>query len=198
MLFSNPTVADHINQNFEAVWKSVRPVPMVTIDFGNDLVVKRTLHGNVATYVCNADGNLLDILPGIYKPATYRRRLTDLVKLHQSMEGNRQLAPLERSQRLAHYHQLQITAIENRTLSSEEEPSNWSSLDRDTLLNETTRRLAIHRHLLDVLEKDGRPTTPAAVTKWLYRDVLHADLNDPYLGLSKVLFDNYPFAEEDK
>jgi hypothetical protein len=28
--------------------------------------------------------------------------------------------------------------------------------------------------------------------------VLHADLDDPYLGLGKSLFANYPFAAEDK
>jgi hypothetical protein len=38
---------------------------------------------------------------------------------------------------------------------------------------------------------------PDAIVKWLYKDVLHADLDDPYLGLGDVLFKNYPFAEED-
>ena len=31
-------------------------------------------------------------------------------------------------------------------------------------------------------------TTPSDMTKWLYRDVLKADLDDPYLGLGELLF----------
>ena len=36
------------------------------------------------------------------------------------------------------------------------------------------------------------------LTKWLYKEVLHADLDDPYLGLGNVLFANYPFTKEDR
>ncbi len=67
MLFSNDEIADFINTTFEPTWQSVRPVPLVRIDFGNGHVVTRTLHGNIATFVCNADGHVLDILPGIYQ-----------------------------------------------------------------------------------------------------------------------------------
>jgi hypothetical protein len=35
------------------------------------------------------------------------------------------------------------------------------------------------------------------VTKKLYKEVLHADLDDPYLGLGPTLFAGYPFAGED-
>jgi len=36
---------------------------------------------------------------------------------------------------------------------------------------------------------------PADVTKQLYREVLHADIDDPYLGLGETLFKDYPFTE---
>jgi hypothetical protein len=39
---------------------------------------------------------------------------------------------------------------------------------------------------------------PEKVTRPLYRDVLHADLDDPYLGLGQALFGTYPFAREDR
>ena len=32
MLFSNDSVANFINENFEPVWVSVRPVPIVTLE----------------------------------------------------------------------------------------------------------------------------------------------------------------------
>ena len=37
---------------------------------------------------------------------------------------------------------------------------------------------------------------PEAVTKWLYKEVLHADLDDPYLGLGETLFASYPFKDD--
>ena len=48
----------------------------------------------------------------------------------------------------------------------------------------------------EYLAKNG-PNAPDEMTKWMYREVLHADLDDPYFGLKKVLFGTYPFAEED-
>jgi hypothetical protein len=33
------------------------------------------------------------------------------------------------------------------------------------------------------------------LVKWLYKEVLHLDLDDPYLGLQTTLFDGYPFDD---
>lgn len=74
-MFSREDIADFVNDNFEPAWESVRPAPIVRIDFGNGNIITRTLHGNIATYVCLADGQVLDILPGVYTPATYLDRL---------------------------------------------------------------------------------------------------------------------------
>lgn len=68
----------------------------------------------------------------------------------------------------------------------------WKEMAEDTKLNETAHRKAIHGHLA----KAGS-VQPKDVTKWLYKEVLHADLDDPYLGLGEVLNKNYPFADED-
>ena len=81
MLFSNHEVARFIDTTFEPVWVSVRPAPLVTIDFGNDRKVVRTLQGNVATYVCDAEGTVHDVLPGIYTPRPYQEQLALLAAL---------------------------------------------------------------------------------------------------------------------
>ena len=60
MLFSDESVASFVNANFEPAWESVRPVPLVHIDFGNGQVLTRTLHGNILTSVCTAEGLVLD------------------------------------------------------------------------------------------------------------------------------------------
>jgi len=245
VLFSNDTVAQYINENFEPAWESVRPVPQVTIDFGNGKVVHRTLHGNVATYVCAADGRVLDVLPGIYEPKTYLARLKELQNLHRYVREDRfgrlgdaiiehkfqsyhrtQAAALQDGDKRAWFVEVEgnpraIVRIESRLelvmqpaqriqaraavargtfesdadvpkVDSPDDLPQWQALARDTAINETLRRRQIHERLAET-----GPVPPEQIKKWLYREVLHADLDDPYLGLGKILFDNYPFAEED-
>lgn len=245
MLFSNEEVAKAINEKFEPAWESVRPVPRVTIDFGNGKVVRRTLHGNVATYVTSDDGRVLDVLPGIYKPATYLDRLDEFVQLHRYVRQRRwgRIGEEVNDRLIAQYHATQFAALkeggpraefewvegdpraivrieaslqlvmqpdkriqarnavargtfnanhEHVVVESVADLPEWKALAQDTSINESIRRRQIHEHLAE-----AHPTTPDELKKWLYKEVLHADLEDPYLGLGKILFDSYPFAEED-
>ncbi len=235
-MFSNDDVASFINRNFEPVWESVRPVPIVRIDFGNGTVLTRTLHGNIATQVCTADGRVLDILPGIYEPQSYLHSLNQFRLLHNYVVR----AKDQGAARLKEYHEGQVRALkENEAppqfvnhaglskrmieggilavlvsgkeaqqwratsikthkgndqpkLPSNNDIANWKILAEDTRINETTRRLQIH----EMLAAAG-PAQPKAVTKKLYKEVLHADLDDPYLGLGQTLFAGYPFAKEE-
>jgi len=231
VLFSSDEVAGYINDNFEPAWESVRPVPMVTIDFGNGHKITRTLNGNVATHACTADGTVLDILPGVYTADSYRRQLGQFVLLHRYTLS---AAPGRIGARLKDYHERQagllarnqapatfvertagasILGVEksvqliaggrpNRGVArvaiaaapapAAEQLAGWKELAEDTRINETVRRLAIHKKLAEL--GSAKPTD---ITKWLYKDVLHADLDDPYLGLKDILDKQYPFASED-
>lgn len=64
-------------------------------------------------------------------------------------------------------------------------------LKKDADYNESVRRLKVHQ----LLAKKS-PVKPDAITKTLYKDVLDTNLDDPYLGLGKVLFETYPFETE--
>ena len=108
MLFSNPEVAQFIDATFEPVWVSVRPAPLVTIDFGNGHKVIRTLQGNVATYVCDAEGTVYDVLPGIYTPTPYRAQLTLLATLVNNIA---RFSAEERIKRMKGYHIRQADAL---------------------------------------------------------------------------------------
>jgi hypothetical protein len=238
VLFSRDDVAMYINKNFEPVWESVRPVPLVRIDFGNGTVLTRTLHGNIATYACAADGQVLDVLPGIYAPAPYIVGLQQLRLLANYVD---QKGKDNREARLRDYHKGQADALKKKVLpdqfinmadmskkaiegrveailvpggkqprpvmpkapagqradepklTSTEDLANWKALAEDTRLNETERRGQIHAMLASTAA-----VKPPAVTKRIYKEVLHADLDDPYLGLGPTLFANYAFAKEDK
>jgi hypothetical protein len=235
VLFSNDKVAQFVNAAFEPVWESVRPVPIVRIDFGNGTVLTRTLHGNIATCACTADGQVLDVLPGIYAPASYLERLGEMRLLARYADQN---GSDKREAALKDYHQKQAEALKNNgvagklvstaglskaavenklklaigipaervpvqavaavpsaetpKLEAPDDVANWKSLAEDTKINETERRQIIHA----MLAKSGL-VKPEAIKKPIYKDVLHADLDDPYLGLGESLFASYPFRNED-
>jgi F420-dependent methylenetetrahydromethanopterin dehydrogenase len=73
VLYFNRQVSDLLRQSFILVWVSERPVPVVTIDFGDGRTMKRTLTGNSIHYVLNSDGNVIDALPGLFDPVTFAR-----------------------------------------------------------------------------------------------------------------------------
>ena len=215
-MFSDDQVAAAINRSFEPAWQSLRPVPRVTIDFGNGTVVKRTLHGNVATYVCTSEGEVLDILPGIYEPRTYTRELARLARQFRQW----QQPGMDSAARWRAYHRSEAEALKpmpettasvtrgmsifaterptRRAIRGEQPPAHSStaalgaSLAEDTRINQTTRRQKINARLADATS-----VTPNEISKWLYREVLGTDLDDPYLGLGELLLKNYPFVEED-
>ena len=85
------------------------------------------------------------------------------------------------------------TVKEEKAPAATEDIGNWKELAEDTALNESTRRLQIHQMLAE-----AGVAAPAQVTRPIYKDVLHADLDDPYLGLGPALFGSYPFAREDQ
>jgi hypothetical protein len=67
----------------------------------------------------------------------------------------------------------------------------WEPLALDTWRNETERRLRIHEKLLG-----SDPLRPEEIKTWLYREVLHADLDDPYLGLGDAVVGDDVFREQ--
>jgi len=70
-LYPNAAVGKFLRENFILHWESVRPVPTVTIDFGDGRTLKRTITGNSAHYVLDCRGRLVDAIPGLYGPQEF-------------------------------------------------------------------------------------------------------------------------------
>lgn len=255
MLFSSNEVAQFMNETFEPAWESVRPAPMMTIDFGNGHTITRTLQGNIATYVCDADGFFFDLLPGIYTRGPYREQLHLLASLATSL---RDRSETEKSELLRTYHARQLMTARVKVTQEmrhvvqggggikggiggfgggfsgaiggfsgggiqgsivlygggiegpiqqvlmgqtpitvgarlSTDLTNHPGLILDTEVNETLRRRQVHQRLATT-----GLVRPNDLKKWLYKDVLHADLDDPMLGLGEVLNRNYPFTGEER
>jgi hypothetical protein len=198
VLFADPTVQKFVHQHFVAAWESVRAVPMVTIDFGDGHVLQRTLNGNVATYVCTPDGRVIDVIPGLCDPSTYVASLTSALDLYARTGGD--------AQQMAAWHRDQIDAAD-RAVTNIVVPPGHSGMrldvsktviedplkeamlrDQELVAEDGRRNLAWRRpHVQRLLARPG--LRPRDITHELYREVLHVDLDDPYLGL-----DGGPFS----
>lgn len=114
-LYANEQVSKLLRESFVLHWQSVRPVPKVTIDFGDGRKMERTLTGNSIHYVLDSEGRLIDALPGLYGPAAFVRELirassvaNELATIH---EGEAWLTALRQ------YHLLRLTESEKAWIS---------------------------------------------------------------------------------
>lgn len=82
-LYPSAEVNQLLKDRFILHWESVRPAPKVTIDFGDGRKLMRTITGNSIHYVLDADGNIVDALPGLYSATAFAselRRSADAVR----------------------------------------------------------------------------------------------------------------------
>jgi hypothetical protein len=92
VLYSNATVSAILRDQFVLHWQMVRPVPLITIDFGDGRKLERTITGNSIHYVLDSDGKLIDAFPGVYGPQAFSRVLTDAQVLFTNLKGRNDAA----------------------------------------------------------------------------------------------------------
>ncbi|MBI3854533.1 MAG: hypothetical protein HY293_02450 [Planctomycetes bacterium] len=224
MLFSDARVSAFIRANFVAAWEAVRPVPTVEIDFGNGRKIKRTVNGNIATYVCAPDGRVVDVIPGLNLPEAYLESLRYALNLchatlaaaafdktvidyhtanittptvYEWVRNDMAKAMAERLMRMSLDKRQELvdrkgigTRIISRDVAKEEIESplkkltaeELAILTADTEINRKERTPLIHKILSEKIVR------PSEITKRIYKEALHCDLDDPYLGLISSAF----------
>jgi hypothetical protein len=75
--YKNREINSLLRERFVLHWRSVRPVPKVTIDFGDGNRLERTITGNSIHYVLDSRGRLVEALPGLSGPETFLTLLKD-------------------------------------------------------------------------------------------------------------------------
>src|SRR6266404_4901636 len=108
-LYANAEVSQYLREHFILHWKSVRPAPRVTIDFGDGRKLERTITGNSIHYVLGADGRVMDALPGLYGAQAF------LSGLQRAEEIARQCASCpgeQRDQLLREFHRGRLAALQ--------------------------------------------------------------------------------------
>lgn len=158
LLYSNSEISRYLRENYVLHWRSVRPVPRVTIDFGDGRKLERTLAGNSIHYILSPDGEVIDALAGLYEPEAF------LAYLKRGAEISARLKALPSTQRfaaLAQFRRLLFGEIRDR---------------RD-------RAIAAAKIDLKETEPDGTKAIevgPLAVTKMATEAPILRDLDDNF------------------
>lgn len=108
-LYANQEVSSYLREHFILHWRSVRPVPKVTIDFGDGRKLVRTITGNSAHYVVASTGEVVDTLPGLYGPAAFLEKLQTAEAAAVALA---KAAPAARQASLRAYHRQRLAALD--------------------------------------------------------------------------------------
>lgn len=152
ILYANSEVSRLLRERFILHWESVRPVPRVTIDFGDGRKLERTLTGNSIHYVLDSEGRPIDALPGLYGPGAFLRELSRAERVAIECEGKNSQ---ERDQILRQYHNERLvelatswtTDISRARIASppSREPMNADLQSSDSPRAEVAARIAVSK-----------------------------------------------------
>ncbi len=106
-LYANREVAAALRDGFVLHWTTERPAPRVTSDMGDGRKIVRTIAGNSIHYVLDADGRVVDAIPGLCGPGAFLRALA---ASGTAARGAGRLSGAEREGFLRLYHEVALRA----------------------------------------------------------------------------------------
>jgi len=171
VLYANPDVSKYLRENFVLAWTSERPVPRITIDFGDGRVLESTVAGNAAHYVLDAQGRPLDVLPGLYEPRTFKRNLERALWLHTSVKGKVDAA---RDAELGSYHVERMEGAElnlrrpgpgQSQFMSDQSSPDWEQLALFNLNLTALDRRSVVLMARELPAEERRALTPERITE---------------------------------
>jgi hypothetical protein len=108
-LYPNAEISQTLRDRFVLHWQSVRPVPKITIDFGDGRKLERTVTGNSIHYILNSDGHPVDALPGMYGPQAF---LQHLLQAEGVVKEAAKLPVAEQDNFIRKYHRDRLATIQ--------------------------------------------------------------------------------------
>ncbi len=110
-LYANQAVAAQLREQFILHWSSERPVPKVTIDFGDGRQLQRTVTGNSIHYVLDPQGRPIEAIPGLYGPQAFSAQLTQAQQFFQQFQ---QLPADQQPAALRKYHYDRFSQVQQQ------------------------------------------------------------------------------------
>ncbi|MEO7092700.1 MAG: hypothetical protein ABI175_05585 [Polyangiales bacterium] len=187
LLYPEARINRVLRERFVLHWESVRPVPRVTIDFGNGKKLERTLTGNSAHLVLDTYGRPVDALPGLFSADVFLQLLVRaaafgmadrgrLARMHA--DAREPLPPPPAPTRAFEASMLARSKhmVEGPTLRGVTPVG--SDLDGDTNTN-----LALHDLVHEAFARRAVGPKIEAFVAWIYRELFLMPPEDPALGL---------------
>jgi hypothetical protein len=165
LLYSNTEVSKYLRENYVLHWKSVRPVPRVTIDFGDGRKIERTITGNSIHYILDENGAIIDAIPGLYSPADFLKYLTKGSEINKTTaalpEEQKELARLRyRRQMFNEIYKKRVDLIEFAKVSLTEPKDDAGAFPKEN--------------------PDALETAPRAVTKMITERSILTGISDNF------------------
>ena len=186
LLYPEARINQVLREDFVLHWQSVRPVPRVTIDFGDGRRVERTLTGNSCHLVLDPYGRVVDALPGLLAPDVFVDQLAaarafaradrrELARMHARAARRPTLVPEPPPSRATRASQLAMTkhVLEMPLLRAVA-----MDVDADTLQN-----LVLHRRIHEAFAAGTPWRDLDAFVAWIYGELFLMPLDDAALGL---------------
>ncbi|HEX6862864.1 MAG TPA: hypothetical protein VF414_08620 [Thermoanaerobaculia bacterium] len=111
VLYADESISGRMRADWVLHWQSVRPVPKVTVDFGDGRRLEGTITGNSLHYLLDSRGRVLDAIPGLYAPEIFREALSSGESLARDL---RHASDQDFSAALAEHHFNRYLSLERK------------------------------------------------------------------------------------
>lgn len=164
VLYPDPNVSALLRSQFVLHWSSERPVPKVTVDYGDGRKLVRTVTGNSIHYVLDEQGRVIDAVPGLMAALPFYFAVNSALGFYRTLDGS---SDALFSKRVFAYHaERERTLLEawKRELVALKIPVNSNDA---RALDAQTSRLAAGRKTASTLPVPAAAAVPIAMGKGL-------------------------------
>jgi hypothetical protein len=186
LLYPDPQINQMLRTQFVLHWKSVRPVPRVTIDFGGGRRVTRTLTGNSMHVVLDSNGRVADAIPGLVAREIFVEELARASAIAMAPPGNR--AGLHARSR-GKYGMLP-PPVESRAMKASRIAATKHVVEAPLLRSvamdldaDTQRNLELHDRIHEAFAERAEWAGVDGFVEWVYATLFEMPLDDAALGL---------------
>jgi hypothetical protein len=162
VLYPDPNVSAMLRARFVLHWSSERPVPKVTVDYGDGRKLVRTVTGNSIHYVLDENGRVIDAIPGLMEPMTFFSAMNSSFELYRELDGSPN--GLFKKRLFAHHTERERNLLEawKAELAALHIPVNSKDA---RALDAQTSRLAAGRKTASTLPVPAAAAVPIAIGK---------------------------------
>lgn len=184
LLYPEPRINEVLRRDFVLHWQSLRPVPTVTIDFGDGRTLVKPLTGNSVHVVVDPRGRLVDALPGLLAPEAFLAQLVqarafalaDPRELRARHARAAQLAPP--APRPSRATRASAIAMTKHVVEAPLLRAVTVQVEADTRQN-----LALHQRVHEAFARGDEWAGVDGFVDWIYAELFEMPLGDPLLGL---------------